>query len=238
MYWLYVVTFVCVLLVPRFVVEGWLPQVINREVSEIIYIFVFSTLAFVLYIIRDYQWVHQKKELEERRKEGSRLTRELASSYSYIGEVNRRVEILQEVTLDMPELLENGNKEGKNIYHDVLRAIQIFSGCQDFVVILHSPEKKKKYTELCLPNSKTTSIAREINLVDFIGGKKTQFTKEDGTHYSVVKASGTISNVYCLGVFQRNSLRSEVTDLIRPLLMQILFLSVYSKNISSPKENF
>jgi hypothetical protein len=202
---------------------------VSRDVTEIIFIFVFSTLAFVLYIIRDYQFLRYEKESKERKKEATRLSKELSSSYSYIGEVNRKFEILKDITLEIPELLENGKKNGKDIYADVLRAIRIFSGCRNFMVILFSQKEKKRYAELFLPDSNLVSVPSGIDIEEIIRGK-THFTKRKGG-YCVIEANGTMAGLHCLGIFRHTSLRDDAIDLVRPLLMQTLLLYVYSKNM-------
>ncbi len=228
MYWLYVILFVCTLIVPGFVEQGWLPLVLSREITEIVFIFIFATLAFILYIIRDYQFLRYEKELIKKQKEVNRLTKELTSSYSYIGEVNRKFEILQDVTLEMPELISGEGKEKVGPYHDILRAIRIFSGCQDFVVVLFSVKEKKECAQFFLPDSKLTSLPRRMGLLEMIH-ENIRFVKNKG-EYCVMEASGTIADLHCLGIFHRSSLRDDIVDLIRPLLMQILLLYAYAKN--------
>lgn len=229
MYWLYVILFVCTLIVPGFVGQGWLPMIANREVTEIVFIFIFTTLAFALYIIRDYQFLRYEREGKERKKEVTRLTKDLALSYSYIGEANRRFEILQEITSKLPEALGEEQSIGEAIYTDVLRAISIFSGCTDFVVVVVSQEGLMNHAEIFLPDSALKTIPDRIHIQRSIHDTS-QFT-ECGGEYCIVKASGHIDGFLCLGVFKKGALREDVVDLVRPLLIQVLFLYVYLKNI-------
>lgn len=228
MYWLYVILFVCTLIVPGFVEQGWLPLVVSREITEIIFIFIFATLGFVLYIIRDYQFLRYEKETIEKQKEVNRLTKELTSSYSYIGEMNRKFEILKGITLKMPDLINGEGKEKTGPYHDILRAIRIFSGCQDFVVVLFSVKDKRECAQFSLPDSKLTSFPKRIDFLKTVR-ENIRFTKNEGD-YCTMEASGTIADLHCLGVFHRSLLREDIVDLIRPLLMQVLLLYAYSKD--------
>lgn len=226
MYWLYVIGFVGVLLVHGFSERGILPVIQNPEITELVFLLVFSTGLFVLFIFRDYQLQRLKKELEEKRKEASRLGKELSASYSYIGEVNRKFEILQDVSVEIPEILENGKKNGKDVYFDVLHAIQIFSGCRDFVVAFCDADEGKHLTEIFLPSSQLLTIPKHIDLEEF-ARDRSRFTKKSG-EYCLVEANGTIGKMHCIAVFHRFSLRGDAVDLVRPLLMQALFLYVHS----------
>ena len=228
MYWLYVIGFVSVLLVHGFSERGMLPVIQNPEITELVFLLLFSTGLFVLFILRDYQVSRLKKELEGKRKEASRLGKELSASYSYIGEVNRKFEILKDVSVEIPEILENGKKNGKDVYFDVLHAIQIFSGCRDFVVAFFaSDDGEKNPMEIFLPSSQLTASPKHILLGEFVKDQS-RFTKKSG-EYCLVEANGTIGKMHCVAVFRRFSLRGDAVDLVRPLLMQALFLHVHAK---------
>lgn len=232
MYWLYVILFVCTLIVPGFVEQGWLPTFGSRGITEMVFLFLFATMAFVLYIIRDYQFLRYEKRAQEKQKEVSHLTKELSSSYSYIGEVNRKFEILQDVTLEIPTLLENGVGKGKrSVYFDALRAMRIFSGCRDFVVVLLSLDGSVRPKELFLPDSDLTGTPREVDVVQVVLDK-VRFTKKNG-QYFVIEANGAIGGFHCVAVFRKSSIRNDVVDLVRPLLMQTLLLWVYSNKMKN-----
>lgn len=224
MYWLYLLLLTCALVLPGFIERGLFSSLADREIVELVFVSVISLLAFALYVIRDRQSLRYKKELAGKQKEISRFTKELSLSYSYIGEANRKFEILQGVTLEIPELLK-GEKE--NLYYDILRAIRIFSGCSDFIVIFYSKKEGGGCAQFFLPDSKLIAIPKEIHISE-IAKKKIRFIKHSG-EYCVMEASGTIAGVHCFGIFQCFSLREDIVDLLRPLLMQALLLYSYSK---------
>lgn len=229
MYWLYLLLFVCILVFPGFIERGWISFFLDRGTTEIIFVSLASFFAFILFFIRDHQYRQRREELIKKQKEVNRLSKELSSSYSYIGEVNRKFEILQDVTLEIPELLEGGEE---NLYHDILRAIRIFSGCQNFVIVLCSKEGKEECAKFYLPDSKLSALPKEVDFNAMMRNPK-QWASSNG-QYSIMEAIGTIAGIHCLGVFQKSSIREDVRDLLRPLLMQILLLYAYSKK----KEQF
>ena len=209
--------------------RGFLPRIGDTESTELSFLFFLSTMLFFLFFIRDRQARLLAKELETRRKESSRLGKELAASYSYIGEVNRKFEILQDVSLEIPEILENhkNSKRKKDIFFDVLHAVQVFSGCGDFVVTF-SEEKTpaKKTTELFLPSSRLKGIPKNVNIEAFASDDE-RFTQSEG-RYQLIKANGTIGGIRCIAIFRRSALRVDTVDIVRPLLMQVLFLYAHT----------
>lgn len=231
MYWLYIILFICSIVVPGFVEAGWIKIIVSREITEIVYIFFFSTLALAIYVIRDYQFVRYQRDATKKQQEVSRLVRELSASYAYIGEVNRKFEILQGVTLDIPELLNEKGENGIKKYFDALRAIRIFSRCRDFVVLLYSSKEEKIMQKLHLPGSALADVPGIFDIPQLVQESR-QFIRRKGS-FCAVGASGTIADTYCLAIFQRTSIQGSAVNLIRLLLLQILFLYSYGKNFST-----
>lgn len=204
----------------------------SREVTEALFVFLFSVGALSLYLAQDGANRRREKQLEQQYKESGRLARELSASYLYIGEVNRRFEILKDITLEIPALIEDG-KNGARSYHDILRAIRTFSECKDFCVVIFSPERTVVFSEFYLPGSNCPGIPAEITVQDICATRRDTFENK----LSFVLATGNIDGVSCLGIFRHTPFRADVLDLIKPLLLQILFLYAYSHRHILSKES-
>ena len=95
MYWIYLVIFVFLVFVPE-IIRGNLGVFGEETVEEIVLLFLGGTI-FIFYLIRDSQIQKIQKELDEKRRENNRMLKDLTQSYSFIGEINRKLEIAKNI---------------------------------------------------------------------------------------------------------------------------------------------
>ncbi|MCX6763554.1 MAG: hypothetical protein NTZ97_02365 [Candidatus Moranbacteria bacterium] len=122
MYWLYFLIFVIAILVPDIVQHGFgfLPE----ENLEEVLIFFLGVIGFSIFLIKDRELFFQKKEKEKNQKKLQKTSKDLLETFHYIGEVNRKVDILMAIALGLADRSEITKSKEKEFYHNILKAAQ------------------------------------------------------------------------------------------------------------------
>ena len=171
------------------------------------------------------------KEKSKFQKQVTRMTKDLTQSYSYIGEINRKLDILENIAIAYPENSNDSTKKQTEIYDSIMGAIQIFGKSDEFSLrFLQKPKM---------------DIIKEIkSFPDLSINFSTKFCREnkcysDKEGYIVVTSPKTIDNIFSCIVIKKNQSSSHIDDLemMKTLAAQALFLFVFmrkNKQINSP----
>lgn len=127
MYFIYLAIFILAILTPKIVHEGvWF---LFEEDIESLAIFFFGALGFVLYLAREKALLKAFREKLHLQKQTNIITRDLSDSYSYIGEMNRKFDIVKELVFRLPSAVTGTVKRKKDqeIYRPVLEAVQLLT---------------------------------------------------------------------------------------------------------------
>jgi hypothetical protein len=120
-YWLYFFLFIVAVSTPIFIEsEAWHLTEDMREASVIL---VSGAIAFVLYVLKDKSLLRHVREKLWFQQKNSAITKDLSQSYSYIGEVNRKVDILQNMMHRLVEIRETKQEEERMLW-EVLDTIK------------------------------------------------------------------------------------------------------------------
>src|SRR3989338_97955 len=103
MYWIYLTLFILVVLTPKVIAEGVL--FLREEDVESLIIFCFGLFAFVLYLAKEKALWRVFQEKLRLQKRTHLITRDLSDSYSYIGGMNRKFDIVKEPIIQTVKLL-------------------------------------------------------------------------------------------------------------------------------------
>lgn len=90
--------------------------------AEEILIFLMGALAFLIFIKNERQIIFQKKEKEKDEKKIEQAVKDLVESYSYIGEVNRKMDILMGIALGLSDQKALSKKDEKETYMSIVNA--------------------------------------------------------------------------------------------------------------------
>jgi hypothetical protein len=101
MYWIFLLIFIITVLVPDIIRDGI--SIVSETRAEEILIFLMGALAFIIFIKNEQQLIFHKKEKEKDRKRIEQTVKDLVESYSYIGEVNRKMDILMNIALGLSD---------------------------------------------------------------------------------------------------------------------------------------
>lgn len=124
---------------------------IPEERMEEILIFLMGTIAFAIFMKSEKQLVFHKKEKEKDQKKIDQAVKDLVESYSYIGEVNRKMDILMNIALGLTDQTTVSSSHEKETYQSIVSAsiflLKADSSVLRFVDMENSKTKKEFRSE-------------------------------------------------------------------------------------------
>jgi len=148
MYWIFLILFIIAVMVPD-IIRSPVSFLVEERVEEIM-IFVLGATAFFVFIKNERKIYLQKKEKEKDEKRINQTVKDLVESYSYIGEVNRKMDILMNVALGLSEESNLNKKKEIEIYDSIISAANFLM--------------KADYTCLRFINVETGKIRKEFRI--------------------------------------------------------------------------
>lgn len=121
MYWLYFFLFIAAISAP-IIIEGE-SLYVSEDMREAGVILVTGAVAFVLYVLKEKSLLRHVREKLWFQQKNSAITKDLSQSYSYIGEVNRKVDILRSMMNRLVEMRE-ANADEERMLWEVLDTIK------------------------------------------------------------------------------------------------------------------
>jgi hypothetical protein len=222
MYWIYLIIFILAVLTPEIVTKDFGP--IGQERVEELIIFGLGVISFLVLLIRERQLSKSRSEKTEIQKEANKFFKDLKDSYSYIGEINRKLDILKNITLGLPEDSSLTPNKEKEIYDSIIEAVRTLGKTSNFSIrfinILSSnvekeiKGKKNFYAEI--KNSLLTN-------------NKIKCTEEMDS-YMLICSPRIIDNIRAwIIIARKKSQISENIEILKALASQALFLFAFSK---------
>ncbi|MFZ2299755.1 MAG: hypothetical protein WAW00_01300 [Candidatus Moraniibacteriota bacterium] len=160
MYWIYLAIFVLIILTPQVIRDGFF--LLREEDVEALIIFCFGLLGFLLYLAKEKALLRVFKEKLHLQKKTNIITKDLSDSYSYIGEMNRKFDIVKELIFHLPQnTADTVAKKQGDVYKSIIQAVRLLS--------------KTESVSLCFVNTATKEI---VNMAG-VGSRET-FAVFDG----------------------------------------------------------
>lgn len=146
MYWIFSILLAIAVLIPD-IIRGDINFLVEERAEEVA-IFILGSIAFFTFIQNERRILIQQKEKEQTQKKMDQTIKDLIDSYGYIGEVNRRMDILMGVTLGLSDRSVLNKKREKETYESIVNAA-------NFLL-------KAKHSMIRFVNMKTNRIEKEI----------------------------------------------------------------------------
>lgn len=229
MYWIYLTIFTVIVFVPTFVRNSFfgLSQIQTQEYA----ILFLGSIAFALYVIQERKYKKQKKERLQMLKQVSRMAKDLTSSYSYIGEINRKLEILEEITLSFPKSREISARKQKELYDTIVSAISLFGKADEFVIRFIDQVECVTLQEIKSKRDVT------INFSPKNCNREMQFFETEDL--IIASTPRTINNITCLIIIKKKNPGHSIDDpaIMKTLAMQALSLFIFMYRKKKQKKN-
>lgn len=217
MYWIYLAIFVLIVLTPKIILEGVL--FLHEEDVESLIIFCFGLLAFVLYLIKETALLRAFREKLNLQKRTNIITKDLSDSYSYIGEMNRKFDIVKELIFHLPkETVDTLSKKQPETFQSIIDAARLLAKTDK--VSLRFVNTRTKAVEKVLENGSGKDFA-SFDAKTLLVSKKT-FWEENS--YAIVRSPLQAKSRVAYIVFYKMSNHVEDVDIFKILASQALLL--------------
>ncbi|PID52464.1 MAG: hypothetical protein CR972_02130 [Candidatus Moraniibacteriota bacterium] len=124
MFFLYLIIFIVIVSTP-FIINGVL-WIFSEDELEAIILLCAGVVSFMIYRLKDYQVFENIRDRVKLQQSFARAQKELSESYSYIGQANRRTDIMYEIFSDLSHMNRDGHKDG------VIRAMEMLPYTDNF----------------------------------------------------------------------------------------------------------
>lgn len=223
LYWVYLILFILAVFVPDLTKNSTLP--IPRERLEELLIFSFGVIGFLIFIFKEHQLAIKESEGKKIVKKLSNATKDLEESYTYIGEVNRKLEMLMHLGLG---LINRGKEQTKikerEDYDAILTsaASLLKAGSASLRFVDAKSNKTKKeicYLDNCpsIKNDEFLEMGKNVNI-------------KKGDSYVIASSSKIIKGVRCYLIvdgcqdIEESDKGSHNHDILKFLASHALFL--------------
>ena len=182
---------------------------------------ILGSIAFAVFLIQERLLKKNVSEKKAIQKKVNRMTKDLTHSYSYIGEINRKVDILESIALSYPESLILTTKKQKEVYKSIMEAIRLFGKSDEFTLCFVCMSSKDVLKEIkSFPDASMNFSPKNF---DFTA----QFIESD--EFIVVNSPKAIDDVFSYIVLKKKTPNQRLEDLemIRTLAAQALFFFMF-----------
>lgn len=219
MYWIYLILFVLIIFTPEVVSKGVL--FFREEDLESLIIFGLGLIGLLLYIGKESALMRVIREKLSLQQESNQIRKDLVQSYSYIGEMNRHLDILKHMIVESPHTAE------ELLYGDQAR---VYDAVLDAALLLAQSDA----AALFFVNQDSGDVVTFYEVGDVqmrpfrsLDGKQLLETKKywwqaDGL--SFVRSSEASRGIAAFLVFRSVKNRVEETGVFQILVTHALFL--------------
>ena len=219
MYWLYLIIFTFVVFIPTTIQHGFYGFSVDQ--TQDFTTLILGSFAFVVFLIHERMLKKNVSEKKAIQKKVNRMTKDLTHSYSYIGEINRKVDILESIALSYPESLILTTKKQKEVYKSIMEAVRLFGKSDEFTLRFVCVSSKEVLKEIkSFPDVSMNFSPKNFDLT-------AQFVESD--EFIVVNSPKTIDDVFSYIVLKKKTPTQRLEDLemIRTLAAQALFFFMF-----------
>lgn len=228
MYWIFLILFLFATATPE-VIQGRVFG-LDEELAETVIIFLLGAFGFLIFFLKEKSLLRQIGEKILLQREKSDITKDLSESYSYIGETNRRLDLVKGLVLSIPEAVELLRRgETRKAYHPFEKSV--LTACKSAAFLIRIVDTGRGTVEKEIRNGKV-SACTAIPVETLIrSGKK--ISEVDGC--VIVRSSGTIDGRAAFLVYPKTVNRIEDPDMLGALATQSLTL-FFLERIEGKKE--
>jgi hypothetical protein len=210
---MYLILFVLVLLVP---------QIFPNENIESLTLFILGMIGFGFFQLRERELKKHVADKRRYQREANNASKDLVHSYSYIGEINRQLEILKNIALRLPKTELTDKKQRQEAFDAILEAIMVFARAESFALRFINIQEKKCAEEMRV-GEREFSVSNEL-----LAQQKKESTEIDGC--SVVRASRATGGYIAYILIDRKTIAPEDVDFLRAIASQALFLFAWERD--------
>lgn len=217
MYWIYLSIFIFAIFVPKIVQDGAI--FLGEEDLESFVIFCLGILTFFLYLAKEKALLETFKEKLHLQKRTNIITRDLSDSYSYIGGMNRKFDIVKELIFHLPQGTAKALAEKEpETYQSIVQAVKTLAKTE--TVSLRFVDIKTKKIEKTIENG-SGDIFSFFDAKTLTASKKTFWEERDSV---IVCSPRQAKNMAAYIIFPKVANRIDDVEVFKILASQALLL--------------
>ncbi len=209
--------------------------ILSEDDFEALVIFLLGMVAFLLYLVKERQLGQVLRDLLRTKQEASIASEDLRETYSYIGEMNRKADVLRRLFLSLPETLDlfrKTPKEKKEAYRSVFDALKILSKTEASLLWIVDIRKKKTVCEI----SNGKRFSHDHLSPEHLVSEKSRRFLLDGKVY-VAASVNEIEGCRAFLLFPKTINAIDDPEMIKVLASQALFLYFFSRRCAEHERN-
>lgn len=237
MYWIFFILFAIGVLVPD-IIKGGTSFISEERVEEMV-LFLLGATGFIIFLFKERELLSEKREKENNKKRLDETGKDLIESYSYIGEVNRKTDLLIEVMLGLSEGEILDNKKEKEAYLSIADAAKLMLKGENATLLFFNEREGGVVEESFNTNNPKFRLEKEIlkNMGGIINIKK---DRDCIIISSPNKISGVRSYLKIEGYSKEEEKRPKNAEILKMLASQALlvysFSNAFRKRAEAVKE--
>ncbi|HLN18543.1 MAG TPA: hypothetical protein VK255_00040 [Patescibacteria group bacterium] len=222
MYWVFLTIFIIAVLIPDIIRHPIF--FLTEERAEEVAIFLLGATAFLVFIKNELQIIFHKKEKEKDQKKIDQTVKDLVESYSYIGEVNRKMDIIMNIALGLSDRSMLNKKKEKEIYESIVNAANFLLKAES--VCLRLVDLKNFRIKKEIKTKGQHQIVKNEELAEM--GEETIVKKDNCI---IVASSQSINNIKAFliisGYNEREQNNPKNIEILKVFATQAIFLYSY-----------
>ncbi len=226
MYWIYLSIFIITVMIPD-IIPGKILFLSENHAEEMA-IFLMGAIGFLIFIKNERQIIFQKKEKEINQKKIKQTVKDLVESYSYIGEVNRKMDLLMNIALGLTDRSTLNKTKENEIYRSIVSAAKLLFKAKEVRLRFLNTDTKQTIKEIQEKNKSSKKSIFPIKNNKIIIKKGASYQKRK--KYLVVSSLQEVNKIKSYIIIQGYDLQEEKnpknTEILKLFASQSLF--VYS----------
>lgn len=217
MYWIYLTIFILAVLAPEYIRNGFL--LLPEEDFESVLILLLGMVGFIIYLTREKELLRVFKDRLHLQKQANIITRDLSDSYSYIGEMNRKFDIVKELIFRLPkETTSSLLNHQADMYQPVIEAARLLTKTEP--IALRIVNVKTKEIEKRLDAGEHRCF-KSFTAERLLGAHKMFWEEED---CAIIRSPRQACDVTVFLIFPKTTNRVEDVEIFKILASEALFL--------------
>lgn len=230
MYWIYLAIFVLVVFTPKIIQDGI--YFLREEDVEALIIFCFGVLAVTLYLAKEKALLQIFQEKLHLQKKTNIITKDLSDSYSYIGGMNRKFDIVKDLIFQLPKDTSDAlAKKKPETYQAIIQAVELLSKAES--VALRFVNIKTKKLEKQIDSGSSEQFA-SFDVESLLSAKKAFWENHDcAVVCSPRQAESTVAYI----IFPKVTNQVEDVEMFKILASQALLLFCVDRYAATAADN-
>ena len=226
MYWIFSILFIIAVMIPDIIRDS--VYFLAEERAEEVVLFILGSVAFLAFLQNERRIAIQRKEKENAQKKMNQTVKDLVDSYSYIGEVNRKMDILMEVALGLADRSLLDRKKEREVYESIVNAANFLLKADATTLRFVNVKTGKTEQELGLPEKANISVSNEalLDMLENVNVKKEK-------NYLIISSSQTINQIKGYFIISdyddSEEKKPKNIEILKLFASQAIFLHAYAE---------